>query len=299
VAHSGRHISWSITAITALAVTSWASLSLPLGSARPGARTVTVVNGPEGSVGEPAPAPTVYTETRIVQTGPPLAVQPASWQRPTPTLDAVFVGDSLAEQSAEMLEAAVAPMPVARRFFGGTAPCDWLPVGLPASPSSVVIISFSGNSLTGCMSDGAGGYLDGDALVAKYRADVGSLIDQARRLGARVLLVGQAHALPQLHADARVDALNNMYRSFAAQWPDVAFVDAGAAIETSAGEYADRLPCEAGDIDCAADGTTQIRSDGVHFCSVYGMVHCPVYASGARRFATVIADGVCEFASFE
>jgi hypothetical protein len=90
-----------------------------------------------------------------------------------------------------------------------------------------------------------------------------------------------------------------MFRAFAAQWPDVAFVDAGRAIETSEGKYADRLPCEPADTDCAADGTTQIRSDGVHFCSVYGLVHCPVYASGARRFATAIARAVHEFSSFD
>jgi len=71
-------------------------------------------------------------------------------------------------------------------------------------------------------------------------------------------------------------------------------VDAGAAVESADGSYTDRLPCTALDMDCAADGTTVVRGDGVHFCPVVGVSPCPVWSSGAARFGMTIAAAAAD-----
>jgi hypothetical protein len=71
----------------------------------------------------------------------------------------------------------------------------------------------------------------------------------------------------------------------------VSFVDAGRAVETPDGQFTDRLPCTPYDTDCAADGTTVVRGDGVHFCPIVGENPCSVWSSGAFRFALAIASG--------
>jgi flagellar hook-associated protein 3 FlgL len=85
----------------------------------------------------------------------PVAAQPAR----TKPLKIVLLGDSLAHEVNGVVRFLSAPKPVIPKFWGGTAPCDWLGVDLQANRSTVVVVSFTGNSLTPCMSDGAGGYL--------------------------------------------------------------------------------------------------------------------------------------------
>ncbi len=226
----------------------------------------------------PLPAPTIQT---------------GIWSDPSADHDAtVLVGDSLAQEANPMLQYLNGDVPVTPKFWGGTAPCDWLAVDLEADPSSVVVISFTGNSLTPCMEDGRGGHLRGDALVATYRADIGVLIDRARRAGARVVLVGQPYRSASFADDAVVDGINAAYQEYASAFRYVSFVDAGAAVETPDGLYADRLPCSEYDVDCAPDGTVVVRGDGVHFCPIIGENPCSVWSSGAFRFAMTIADAV-------
>jgi hypothetical protein len=79
----------------------------------------------------------------------------------------------------------------------------------------------------------------------------------------------------------------------------VSYVDAGRFVETPDGRYADRLACTDLDTDCAGDGTTVVRGDGVHFCPVVDAVPCPVWSSGAVRFGLGIAAAANDPASFD
>lgn len=228
------------------------------------------------------------------------AIQTGPWADPAPLGDRiVLVGDSLAQETAGLIQFLSPGKSVVPKFWGGTAPCDWRDVDLEATPSSVVVITFTGNSLTDCMSDGAGGHLIDQPLVDAYRHDVGVLVDHARQAGARVVLIGQPYRAPSFDAELEVDGINAIYREYAAAFPYVSFIDAGAAVETPDGRYTERLPCTPYDSDCAPDGTTLVRSDGVHFCPIVGQNPCTIWASGAFRFGSEIALAANDPASFD
>ena len=81
----------------------------------------------------------------------------------------------------------------------------------------------------------------------------------------------------------------------------VTYVDAGAAVEAPGHAYTDTLPCLAHE-QCSGPmvngiATNVVRSaDGVHFCPTEegndaGVIGgCPVYSSGAYRYAKAMAD---------
>ncbi len=217
--------------------------------------------------------------------------QRTGWTLPASRIDRlVLVGDSLAQEVNPILQILTPGKTPVSKFWGGTAPCDWLGVDLEATRRSVVVITFTGNSLTDCMVGPDGRHLADAALVEQYRYDVGQLIDTARRAGARVVLVGQPHRAPSFEAELEVEGINAMYRDYAQRFRFVSYVDAGRAVETVDGSFAERLPCTVHDIDCAPDGTTVVRGDGVHFCPVAGENPCSVWSSGAFRFGIVIAS---------
>jgi hypothetical protein len=243
-------------------------------------------------------------QPELVDATPATAPAPApiapSWPAPNAdTTRLVLVGDSLAQASSGLLAFLTAPKEFVPRFWGGTAPCDWVDDDLQADRSTIVVIQFTGNSLTPCMSDGAGGFLEHEAFADEYRGDLYVLITRARRAGARVLLVGQPERAPSFGHEDRVGAINGMLQEFAADWTFVSYVDAGAAVETPDGQFAERLPCTEFDTDCAADGQTVVRGDGVHFCPVVNVAPCPVYSSGALRFSLAIANAANDPATFD
>lgn len=210
----------------------------------------------------------------------------------------VLLGDSLAHEVSGVVQFLTAPRPVTPKFWGGTAPCDWLDVDLEADRSTVVVVSFTGNSLTPCMADGNGGYLRGAALVARYRADLTVLVDRIRAAGAWALVVGQPLRDPSFGADAEVDGINAVYRELARR-PYVSFVDAGGFVERD-GAYTDRLPCAPIEPVCGPDGQNIVRGDGVHFCPTPGPPGaCDEWSSGALRFGLVITVAALRPAAFE
>ncbi len=215
--------------------------------------------------------------------------QASSTSVATATSTVVFLGDSLAEQVAPYLQPLLGARTFVPQFFGGTAPCDWVGEDLQAPAASVVVISFTGNSLTACMSDGAGGFLHGQALVDKYRADIGALVAQMQQAGAHALLVGQPARNGGGDDALEVTGINQVYTDLVTAG-GASFVDAGAAVEDAGGQYVMQLPCLPGEAECGPDGSNVIRSDdGVHFCPGPNLKPCPVYSSGAFRFATAIA----------
>lgn len=219
-----------------------------------------------------------------------------------PSTTVVLLGDSLAQEAAPYLERLLEPEAVVERFFGGTAPCDWLDQDLHAARGRTVVISFTGNSLTPCMGDGEGGQLRADALVARYRADLTTLVGRIRDSGARVLLVGQPRRGPNHRTGGstdpdgagEVDGINRVYADLATS-PGVSLVDAGAAVEAPDGTFASTLPCLDREEECGPDGRNAVRSDdGVHFCPGELDLPCPTYSSGAFRFAGAIARALQE-----
>jgi len=110
--------------------------------------------------------------------------------------EVVLVGDSIAQEAAPSLREQLGDTELRDRFLGGTAPCDWLGEDLEVTSTRIVVISFTGNSLTPCMADGAGGFVHGEALVDRYRADLTTMVDQVRAQGAPVILVGQPQRGP-------------------------------------------------------------------------------------------------------
>ena len=211
----------------------------------------------------------------------------------------VLVGDSLAEATAPVIGYVTPGKEFVRKFFGGTAPCDWIDDDLEATPTTVVVITFTGNNMTPCMLDETGARLVDQPLVDKYRADVGVLIDHATAAGAWVVLVGQPLRHPSFDAELEVEGINAAYREYAAARSHVSYVDAGQFVETPDGQYTDRLACIDLDTDCAADGTTVVRGDGVHFCPIVDVAPCPVWSSGAVRFGLAIASAANDPAHFE
>jgi hypothetical protein len=211
----------------------------------------------------------------------------------------VVFGDSIAEESMPFVQTMTWPKGFVARFFGGTAPCDWTG-NMPAlSESSMVVITFTGNSQTPCMSDGAGGQLRGPALVEQYRVAVKSLVDRARDAGAWVILVGQPARAGNPLGNTEVDGINAMYRSLASE-KFVAFVDAGAAVENADGSPATSLPCAPLELACDPSGSNPVRNDdGVHLCPGHHQNPCPVYSSGAWRFANAIVGGVSNPAAYD
>ncbi len=83
------------------------------------------------------------------------------------TVSVVLVGDSLAEQAAQYLEPLLGAKTLVPQYFGGTAACDWLEKDLQITSGSAVVISLTGNSMSPCMSDCSGAYLQGQAAVEK------------------------------------------------------------------------------------------------------------------------------------
>ncbi len=215
---------------------------------------------------------------------------PAARAAPT---EVVFVGDSLAVEAAPYLDRMIEGKRLVPDYFGGTAPCDWTGKDLHVTAHSVVVISFTGNSLTPCMAGADGTMLHGTALVGRYRTAVTALVQEARRAGARVILVGQPTPAATAPNAAVVGPLDDMYAAVA-KAEHASVVDAGAAVERAGGAYAERLPCLPGEKGCDAAGTVDVRSsDGVHFCPVAAEPgKCPVYSAGAYRFAAAIAAAV-------
>lgn len=213
-----------------------------------------------------------------------------------PSTEVVLLGDSIAEETAPYLRPRLGDTKMLERSFGGTAPCDWLGSDLYADRHRIVVVSFTGNSLTSCMAGGEEGHLHGQALIDKYRTDLTALVSEIQAEGARVVLVGQPPRGPAASngtvGDLEVAGINAIYTELA-NAAGVSFVDAGAALEAPDGTFAAELPCRPDEDECGLAGRNAVRSgDGVHLCPVIGPAPCPVYSSGAFRFADAIANAI-------
>jgi hypothetical protein len=209
-------------------------------------------------------------------------------------------GDSLVSQSVPYLRAvgSVFGLQVSTNSFYGTAPCDFLPSlrkDLRARKPDVVVWAFSGNSIGTCMLDRARRPLTGPAIISKYSADTQAAATSAEAAGVRFVLVSP----PAARSVGNWSGFDSMYRGLAAADPHIDYVDGGLEIAPD-GHFADTQACLPFETALAATrgacaGGDQIlvrASDGVHFCPVSKQLNCPVYSSGALRYALVILGAV-------
>ncbi len=214
-----------------------------------------------------------------------------------------YYGDSLAHEAAGPFAAAVersGAATVARRTFPGTAPCDWeydVPEAAAAHPAAVVL-AFSGNDATRCMTGRLGTHPPAAEVADTYVHDLNVIIGKLGA-GPRIYLIAAPEGRNYPAVINGGPEIDNAMRTVAAEHPNTVYVDAGAAIETPSGTYTATMSCQPH--ETAADGCRggQIRvraRDGLHFCptesgpSMSG--NCDVYSSGANRYASAIARAV-------
>ena len=227
------------------------------------------------------------------------------------TQDAVILyGDSLAWEAETEFTRSLHEAGIARvwtRTFGGTAICDWfdeMQSDADKIRPSVVVVEFSGNALTPCMTDAGGNSLglDRAAHRAKYRADARRVLDIFERIGTHVIFAGAPMSLraEETH-DPGARWFNQMYATLPIRFASASYVDAGASVLRN-GHWTATLPCLpsepcVGGTDPDGVAVNVVRApDGGHFCpgapdAVLGVtVGCPVWSSGAYRYARAMAD---------
>jgi hypothetical protein len=231
------------------------------------------------------------------------AVAAVVLHRPAPRPGGLVIlyGDSLAtEASGDFVNELrrTTDAEVVTRVVPGEAPCDALDdmqADLDRRPT-VVVISYAGNNGSACTRGPAGEELTGDALTARYDADVRRATELFATAGTRVVLVGGPDA-PGLPGGASA-AIADDYHRIVNEWAGrdlgrVRYADAGAVVSAPDGAFAEQLPCRSdeGAAQGCAGGEVAVRNpDGIHFCpGDYQGLTCDVASPGARRFGDEMA----------
>ena len=230
-------------------------------------------------------------------------------------------GDSLAWEAEENISSFLGVDHDVRIFAaGGTAICDYTDDVLRRAAElhpRMVVLAFSGNSITTCMLPPPGTPNDQRWVVTKYQRDVDALVAPLGRMGVSMTLVGAPPRLdrvgdpvvrPSTWAIGAVPTnmvsvetnVNAVYESTAARARargfDVGYVDGGRGLKSPTGGWTKVLPCAVIDPDSACEaGLVTVRAfDLVHFCpevmlATEGVVQrCPVHSGGAVRYALAI-----------
>ena len=220
----------------------------------------------------------------------------------------ILYGDSLASESQTFFRDALVGAGITdvhTRTFGGTAPCDWLDEmrhDAGALHPRIVVIEFAGNTLTGCMRDANDAQLTGPAYYTKYLEDTTEALLLFLPLHTQVYFVGaplSRHAAETHDPDA--GRLNTLYAELSAP-RFVTYVDAGAAV-LDHGAWTSVLPCLR-DEPCTGGTHDRDASERRPRPRRYALLSraarrdtrcsgdCPVWSSGAFRFASAMAKPV-------
>jgi hypothetical protein len=264
----------------------------------------------EAAPGDPGPAPAAARRPRLwawaaaaLVTLVVAGVAAVVLHRPAPRPGGLVIlyGDSLAtEASGDFVNALrrTTDAEVVTRVVPGDAPCDALDdmqADLARRPT-VVVISYAGNNGTGCVRGPAGEELTGDALTARYDADVRRATEMFATAGTRVVLVGGPDA-PGLPGGASA-AIADDYHRIVNEWAgrdlgQVRYADAAAVVSGPGRAFAAQLPCRSdeGAAQGCTGGEVAVRNpDGIHFCpGAYQGLTCDVASPGARRFGEEMA----------
>ena len=273
----------------------------------------------EESTGSPAtPARSASARIASAAQPPASAAQPPASVAPPPAPRAaitrpvvVLYGDSLAWEARDQFTADLASHPEVRvvtRTFPGTAICDFLDDmrnDVATLRPGAVVVEFSGNAFTPCMKDATGAALTGDAYLARYEADAETVMAIFEPIGARVFFAGAPIGrLPSQPGGFNGGHLDPIYGGLARSHAGTAqFVDAGAAV-LDGGRWTETLPCLpdepcTGGTNAAGRPVNVVRApDGIHFCPARAqgtlMYGCPIWSSGAFRYARAMARPVIE-----
>jgi hypothetical protein len=156
---------------------------------------------------------------------------------------------------------------------------------------AVVAISFSGNAFGACMRHPDGSALSDAERLAKYRTDTEFAISLFGK-ATLIYLVGTPVN------QAGDDGVFQIYRAIAPRHPNVSFVDGGKYV-TPHHQFAHALACLSHE-RCTGPVVNNIRTnivrspDDAHFCPIAAAFGkpCPVYSSGAYRFALAITEAI-------
>ena len=181
-------------------------------------------------------------------------------------------GDSLSEQAAPYLAQSGT---VGSRYFGGTAPCNWV-AGLPNDRASFtptkVLVQFIGNLPAACMT--------GRDPKTAYEQDLTKIVNFWKAQSVPVVMV----ISPPTETDSLAWA-RQAEQDVAANL-NIPVNNAGQSVLTDTGQFTFFLPCQASEppaLGCGQEpqhaGEIRVRdADGIHFGTAG-------YSSGAERFA--------------
>jgi hypothetical protein len=212
----------------------------------------------------------------------------------------LFFGDSLSYQAGPFLKQDFNPSTTTSylHLFPGTALCDWLGqidrLKTRTAPD-VVVLQFIGNHATHCSTKWSN-------FVAQYGYDLRWAISQLRKVGVRGIVVDAGPTTP---IAPWWPSLVATYKKVIASYHSRDIIYAAAAdagVESPTGGFVTFMPCLPVEVrygKCVPGSQIKVRaSDKVHFCPVpvpseaNKVDPCPVYASGAYRFAQGLAKAV-------
>ena len=222
-----------------------------------------------------------------------------------PTRVALY-GDSLASESraafaARMIERSpsAAGDEVTVSTFPGTALCDYraeIVADLTTRRPQVIVLEFSGNSLTECMRNerGANLRIGSDGWRDRYLDDLHAIVKVANATDTTVVW---GTAPPVDTPGSPTDyprRITGAVRALAERTPNLEVADTGAALTTDGHSYRPTLPCRSDEREICTDGHVVVRSDDrLHF-DCHGALAvrttCDGYSAGARRYGEALAD---------
>ena len=180
---------------------------------------------------------------------------------------------------------------------GGAATCDALP-GMRADAArwhpAAVVVAYFGNAFTSCMQTADGKPAQGEDWLGRFRAASQEVLSIFNAPDTTVWFAsGPISKWAEDAHDPWPAQFDQMLRGVAASNPRARYVDSASAVLWN-GHWARWLPCLAsepceGGVDTWGRPVNIVRNqwDGTHFCPLpFPVVHdCPIYSSGAMRFA--------------
>jgi len=210
---------------------------------------------------------------------------------------AYLYGDSLARESVDYWTALATDLGYNAKSstYGGTAPCDFrkqFRSRMRKHPPEYVVVAFTGNNMTPCMSDGSGHALTGHAFYEAYRTALSHFAHLATDAGSVIILVGP----PESRGDD-ASRMNAVYKAVADKFRGALHLYGGMHL-TPRQRFRATAPClssETSMYGCRPNHRIKIRNpDGTHLCpeapDQYKLSFdgCPVYAGGALRYAKTL-----------
>lgn len=218
-----------------------------------------------------------------------------------------YYGDSFAfsaSEHAHHLLQTGGRLNVVGASFHGVAVCDLLPqMRADAAEHDMfgAVLVFAGNAFTPCMSKASGKRLSGRAALRKFEADLNEAVSALTANGTRVYL----GTVPEGRIQAMFDInwardTNRVVAKVANKNRRVELIDSATAVLDANGNYTETLPCLEFE-PCMFGQRNLVReSTGIHFCASgfadvpVGIDTCPVWSSGAFRFAGALTSPVIE-----